>query len=920
MSASKELAIGMNKFPALRLKHSVLFALAWLALPTNASAAPLGQMLPTGQRITPEAVPGAVFQDLDPELANHADFRAGNAVTTVVSHDGKTLLVLTSGFNRLSAPDGKPDPEARAEYVFVYDISGGTPKKTQVVKVPDSDSGIVFAADDHAFYVSGGVDDVVHIFEKNGGGWREAGAPIALGHKAGLGLNMKPSAAGLDVSRDGTTLVVANRQNDSITLIRNRAVAAELDLRPGKTDARRRGVAGGEFPYWVAIKGNDTAYITSMRDREIVVVDIRDAAKPAVVRRIALHGVPTRSVLDAAQNRLYVAEDNTDTVAEIDTAKNKVVRIIAVSPVAKTRFRGAAPNSLTLSPDASTLYATLGGINAIAAVPLTHPGKPWFAPTGWYPNSVSAAGAMLYVVNGRSNTGPNPQGCTTTRDEANAAACEAQNHYVMQLSKAGLLSFPLPDAAARKALNTMVAANNGFSSPAGDKKLMAALRQRIKHVIYIVKENRTYDQVLGDLRPGNGDPSLTLFGEAITPNQHALARRFVTLDNFYDPGEVSGNGWPWSVSARETDYGVKTIALYYGDRGQSYDVEGTNRDINVGLATTQARRAANRQSPDDDDLLPGTADVGAPDATGGGKGRGHIWDAALKAGLSVRNYGFFVDLTRYSDKNPEPIPLERDPAKAGLVVAFPAAPALRQRTDPYFRGFDVRYPDFYREREWEREFASYVVHRNLPNLTLLRLMEDHMGNFGKAIDGVATPETQVADNDYAVGRVIEAVAKSPYRDSTLIFVVEDDAQDGADHVDAHRSIAFVAGPYVKQGAVVSARYSTVNMLRTIEDILGIEPMNVNDAHQPPMREIFDLSAKDWTFSATPSRALNATSLPIAKRQAELPFESAHPSAYWAEATKGYDWSAEDRIIAADFNAVLWRGLKPASPSSVRDDP
>lgn len=281
----------------------------------------------------------------------------------------------------------------------------------------------------------------------------------------------------------------------------------------------------------------------------------------------------------------------------------------------------------------------------------------------------------------------------------------------------------------------------------------------------------------------------------------------------------------------------------------------------------------------------------------------------MRAGLSVRNYGFFCDLTRYSLKDPNPIPLERDPAQAGTKVAFPAAPGLRNITDPYFRGFDVRYPDFYREREWEREFASYVSHRNLPNLTLLRLMTDHMGDFGHAIDGVATPEAQVADNDYAVGRVVEAVSKSPYRDSTLIFVVEDDAQNGPDHVDAHRSIAFVAGPYMKQGAVVSTRYSTVNMLRTIEDILGIEPLGVNDAHQPPMTDIFDLDAKRWIFSATPSRALAGTQLPLPKRAAEEPFGLAHDAAYWAKATKGYDWSAEDRNLASDFNEVLWRGLK-----------
>jgi len=875
------------------------------------------QMLPTGQRITPAAAPGAVLQDLDPQLPAHPDFRAGNAVTTAISHNGKTLLVLTSGFNRLATPQGRIDPAGSAEYVFVYDIAAGAPRKTQVVLVPDTDSGIVFAPDDRRFYVSGGVDDNVHTFIDRDGSWSEAGPAVPLGHKAGLGLDVKPSAAGLDVSQDGTKLVVANRQNDSISILLNGSLAAELDLRPGKNNATQRGIAGGEYPYWVCIRGDDTAYVSSMRDREIVVVDIRDAAKPAVTGRIEIDGVPNRMILNREGSRLFVAADNSDTVSVIDTAANKVVRRISAAPGSggKKTFSGATPDALALSPDESTLYITDGGINALAIIPLAKPQAASFVPTGWYPNSVSATGNMLYVVSGRSNTGPNPLGCTTTADKAKEAACRSNNHYVMQLSKAELLAVPLPPQKDRARLTRIVADNNGLASRHDDRKLMAALRARIKHIIYIVKENRTYDQVLGDLKPGNGDPSLTLFGVAITPNQHALARRFVTLDNFYDPGEVSGNGWPWSVSARETDFGVKTIALYYGERGQSYDVEGPNRNINTGLETKAERLRANPHTPDDDDLMPGAHDVDAPDSNQGERDRGHIWDAALKAGLSVRNYGFFVDLTRYSLADPNPIALERDPAKAGVTVAYPSASGLRDITDPYFRGFDVKFPDFYREREWEREFASYSAHGNLPNLTLLRFMEDHMGDFGHAIDGVSTPEAQVADNDYAVGKVVEAVAKSPYRDSTLVFVVEDDAQDGPDHVDAHRSIAFVAGPFVKQGAVISARYSTVNMLRTIEDVLGIAPLSVNDAHQPPMSEVFDLKRKSWSFKASPSRVLAGTKLPLPQDQTgdALPF--AHDAAYWAKATQAYDWSAEDRIVASDFNEVLWRGLKSPAGGS-----
>ncbi|HWE06572.1 MAG TPA: alkaline phosphatase family protein [Rhizomicrobium sp.] len=235
------------------------------------------------------------------------------------------------------------------------------------------------------------------------------------------------------------------------------------------------------------------------------------------------------------------------------------------------------------------------------------------------------------------------------------------------------------------------------------------------------------------------------------------------------------------------------------------------------------------------------------------------------------------------------------------------------RTDPYFRGFDLKLPDFYRERE----FRQFVAHRNLPNLSLVRFMTDHTGDFAHALDGIDTPEAQVADNDYAVGRLVEAVSRSPYRDSTLIFVVEDDAQDGPDHVDAHRSTAFVVGPFVRQGRVVSARFTTVNMLRTIEEVLGIQPLSIYEAAQRPMADVFDLKQKKWDFSARPSQALRASALPIPKRRAnsrdDSGFAFAHDAAWWARKTAGYDWSSEDRIDAEQYDRLLWTGLAGARP-------
>jgi hypothetical protein len=462
-----------------------------------------------------------------------------------------------------------------------------------------------------------------------------------------------------------------------------------------------------------------------------------------------------------------------------------------------------------------------------------------------------------------------------------------------------------------------VARNNhfGFAESASDRAMMTFLHRHIRHIIYVVRENRAYDQILGDLGEGNGAPSLVEFGKDITPNAHRLARQFVDLDNFYDTGEVSGNGWAWSTAARESDAGEKNIPINYALDGLSYDWEGENRNVNVALPTLADRRKVAPYYPDDPDLLPGQNDVAAPDGPQGQKQKGYLWDAALRAGLSVRNYGFFIDLEPYDRPTSQGgIGEIIDPHARGVRVAVSTNPTLAPRTDPYFRGFDNRYPDVYREAEWAREFAGYVKHQDLPSLELVRLMHDHLGSFDQAIKGVNTPDTEVADNDEAVGKLIETVAHSPYADSTLIFVVEDDAQDGPDHVDAHRSVAFVAGPYVKHHAVVSDRYTTVNLVRTIEDILGFGPMTLNDAYERPMATVFDRNARHWDFHATEPRPLTATRLPQSSEAMTLPrWHKPRPAQWWAQQTRGYDWHVEDDIPTVAFNHVLWQGLHPGTP-------
>ena len=467
--------------------------------------------------------------------------------------------------------------------------------------------------------------------------------------------------------------------------------------------------------------------------------------------------------------------------------------------------------------------------------------------------------------------------------------------------------------------------SNALAQRRPSEQLMAALRERIRHVVYIVKENRTYDQVLGDLEVGNGDPQLTLLPEPISPNHHALARRFVTLDNFLDSAESSNTGWVWSTAARTTDYTEKAGPLTYADRGMPYDQEGTNRNINVGIPTTAARQRANATTPADPDILPGTADMAAPDppaASGGAAGTGYLWDAALRAGLSVRNYGFYGDTSRYDPKRYDAqsglLPLTRDPAAEKLQVFFPTKESLAPHSDPFFRGFDMAFPDFWRVREWQREFALQVASRTMPGLTLMRLPHDHFGLFASGIDGVDTVETQMADNDYAIGQVVHAIATSPFASDTLIFIVEDDAQDGADHVDAHRSIAFVVGPYVKQQALVSTPYTTVNFLRTIEDVLGLPPLGLHDGLAEPMSDVFDLAQSTWSYDALLPEVLRTTELPLGapapgRTERDGPAgcfaASRRDAAWWETAMAGQDFSTEDHLDTARFNAALWAGLR-----------
>jgi len=919
---------------------SGVLSASFLPLWAQESASPAPEVLPTGMLITPTAAKGSFFQPLNPDLPGLPQFTVDHPVSTAVGPDGSTLLIVTSGFNRNHGADGKTIPDQSNEYVFVYDIRQQPPVKKQVLQVPNSFAGLAWNPDGKHFYVSGGSNDNVHVFAWEHDHWAESPKPIALGHGSALGVKVaaeveghddlsgKPAVAGLAVNHSGTRLLAVNYENDSVSLVdlKSGKKTAEADLRPGQIDAAQKGVAGGEYPFWAIFKGDDKVYVSSLRDREIVVLALHGGLK--VVHRININGQPNKLILNRAQTLLFAAVDNSDSVNIIDTASDHVVAAIkTVAPLAvfpnAGKYKGSNPNSLALSPDEHTLYVTNGGTNSVAVIHLAQDLDDsrvvGLIPTGWYPNSISLSqdGSVLYVVNGKGNAGPNPKGC---RSAATGSNCNAANQYILQLVKGGFLVLPRPSAAELQQLTEQVASNNHFSKTAPvapAPPIFSFLRSKIKHVLYIVKENRTYDQVLGDLEKGNGDPALTLFKEPVTPNHHQLARQFVTLDNFFDSGEVSGNGWNWSTAARATDNVEKTIAINYARRGFNYDYQGYNRNINTGGATPEQRKALNpslSSVADAEDELPGTADVTAPDGPEDEAGAGYLWDSALRAGLKVRNYGFYCDLNWYTERkgSPAPPPLLHDPATSGTRVAFPANTRLQDLTDPYYRSFDQSFPDYWRIKEWEREFDEFVKQDNLPNLELLWVNHDHFGSFGSAIDGVNTVEAEMADNDYAIGMIVDKIAHSKYSQDTLVFVIEDDAQNGPDHMDAHRSIAYVVGPFVKQGAVVSQRYNTVSMLRTIEEVLGIQPLGLNDAMQAPMTEVFTTQAAPWSYQARVPAVLRKTQLPLppeASSSAAGPYDQpSHDAQYWEKQTAGFDFSTEDKVDAEQLNLILWNGI------------
>ena len=888
-------------------------------------------LTPSNIRLTPLAARGAVLTPLGTLDGTPASPGITNPAALAASPDGTLVALLTSGFNGMAGRDGKPDLAHSTERLMVFRPGPHGATKLAEMPLPATFAGLAWSPDGGRLAATLGVGDAVVTFAWNGTALTPDGPPIRLGHAAGLGLRVKPAAAGV-VWVSPARLLVTNFFNDSVSLIDagSRKVVAEIDLRPGKLDATQRGRPGGTYPFRVALAGPGRAVVSSPRDRELITLAIVDDSLNIVARTRTV-AEPT-ALLALPDGRVLATGDNADTLIALAADGKSAAEwplVLRGWESVTDRPKGLNPNGLAL--DGDRLWVTLGGVDAVAAIDLAatlaRPGGTPAAlaglvPTGWYPDAVAVAGGRLAVANFKGLPGPNPGACrdTLATDPAGEAKCRASGQYVLQKQRGSLLTMPAPGRAELVRLTARVDANLGLPSVArrdAAEAVMTAMRGRVKNIVYIVKENRTYDQVLGDLRPGDGDPRLTLFPAAITPNHHAFARQFVTFDRFFDSGEVSGTGWSWSTQARALDLLERITPVGYAGKGLAYESEGTNRFVNVSLDAA-GRHAANPDVPDDPDLLAGTADLSAADAPDGEAGAGTLWAAALAKGLSVRNYGFYGDLSRYEAKaGANRVPRERHPFARGLQVGWAADARLAPVTDPFFRSFDQGFPDYWLVDEWARDWLPRVAAGQTPRLTLLRLAHDHFGDFAEAIDGVNTPDRQIADNDYAIGRVAELVAGSAAGKDTLIAVVEDDAQNGADHVDAHRSLAFLVGPGVRRGVVVSTRYTTVNLLKTLERLLDLPALGLNDSLALPMADAFDPAQADWSYTARWSATLDATDLPrpavrsAAARPASLAPERS--AAWWAAATAGQDFSAEDRLDTAAFNAALWRGLKGTPP-------
>lgn len=621
------------------------------------------------------------------------------------------------------------------------------------------------------------------------------------------------------------------------------------------------------------------AYVASQRDGCVYVLDTADATNPTLVTSVASGAHPAALLLNAAQDRLYVANAQSDSVSVVDTASHQVLSTVLLRPTNVRNLPGVSPTGLALSSDEKKLYVSLGDFNAVAVVDEPSHQLAGFIPVGWYPTAVAATpdDKALLVVNGWGTNPrtPNPQfdyldpdvmaidyGPTPTYANSPGPG------YALNVIPGNVSRVDLGAALPALPQSTVQVVDNNQNASTADRAAEQALAAlgvqagRIEHVIYVIKENRSYDQVFGDLGVGNGMPSLTLFGWQVTPNQHALARRFIVLDNFYNNAPVSGEGWTWCTQGQANEFVIKTIPYLYrlapATYSYNYNFEGQNNNyITAGFpAKDPDGNTLSVAYPDGMPAIPNIAESPG----------GYIWDAVKAAGLTYRNYGFFYS-SGVAAPAPSPAP-GASPSPGGWIIPdnYPSVTNLQPPghdlagvSDYDFRKFDFTYADSdawvehggpfnptnrakygkygmpSRFAEWNREFQMMLAKDPsggaVPTFMTVRFMRNHTMGLTPGSD---SPRSMVADNDYAVGQLVEAVSRSPIWSKTAIFVIEDDAQFGPDHVDAHRSPCLVISPWIQEGTVDSRFYNTDSVLKTMELLLGLAPMSQYDAFASPI--------------------------------------------------------------------------------------
>lgn len=704
------------------------------------------------------------------------------------------------------------------------------------------------------------------------------------------------------------------------------------------------------FPYAIAALSNGSkVYVGSQRDGGIFSINMANPAKP-VTSFIPTGSHPVSLLLNKAQTLLYVANAQDDSISQITTANDTVAQTISLRPAQAANIPGVTPTGLALSSDEKTLYATVADMNAVAVVGLTGTANATvsgYIPTGWYPSSVAYVAATantpasLLVANAKgSNTShvldtqgsllpgngmpapgnPNP-GHIEDVQPAPASGFE-DTYYAETIIEGNVQNIPVPTDAATLAndTGTVLANNNLGMSSAGDTLAAIGLKgsKSIQHVIYIVKENRTYDQILGDEPNGNGSSSLTLFPKTVTPNLHGLAERFILLDNFYDCAEVSGDGWNWSTNGIGNEFVIKNVPYQYSSRGRSYDFEG---QVNNGIAAGFPASAV----PGGSTVFP-NGQAAFPDTST--PASGYIWDAAARAGLTFRNYGFFTS-SGVANQIPDNYPTEKGLQPGGHYTGGVLNPSISGQTDLDFRKFDTNYADSdapitggmattypltsygqfnepNRFAEWNREFqlmlAAAPNGASVPNLMTIKLMSDHTAGFST---GKPTPTAHVSDNDYGVAEVVQAVRNSAIWNSTAIFVIEDDAQNGPDHVDCHRSTCYVISPYVKKSVVDHSFHNTDSVLHSIELLLGASPLSQYDAFAPTFGADFattPVNNDPFVAVLPPSSDIYQT--------ASAAFLKANPQyIHLAKLSDKMNFSQEDLVPSALLNQIIWQSVK-----------